>query len=156
MIKILEKDFLNDTFINKELASNISLKEKISFSNKNIYYFGNYNTDKLNLIKKKMIKNKKNLIRAIEKGIKFIVCGNSIEIFNNSFKKNDLNIYTSYNPSMFKKRRGNLKIKKGKENTYIKKVNNINKVIESSNFRYKNLICIANEKKINNIIKQSR
>lgn len=156
MIKILEKDFLNDDFINKELADNIKIKEKISFTKENIYYFGNYELDKLKIIKKKMIKNKKSLIKAIEKGIKFIICGNSIEIFNNDFKTNGLNIYTNYNPSIFKRRGNNLKIKNDKGNASIKTVNSINKVIASSNFRYKNLICIANEEKIDKIIKKSR
>ena len=42
MIKVIEKDLLNDNFINKNLTSNINKDERIYFSKNNIYYFGNY------------------------------------------------------------------------------------------------------------------
>lgn len=129
MIKILEKDFLKDNFIIKPFAENISLKDNIYFSKENIYYFGNYKEEHLNDIKNKIIKNKKRIINAIENNVTFIIHGNSIEIFNNSFKHNDINLFTAYN----KKRLFN----KNK----IVKIDNIKTGIDTLNFKYKNLLC---------------
>lgn len=129
MIKILEKDFLKDNFIIKAFAENISLKDNIYFSKKNIYYFGNYKEEHLKDIKNKITKNKKRIINAIENNVTFIIHGNSIEIFNNSFKHNDINLFTAYN----KKRLFN----KNK----IVKINNIKTGIDTLNFKYKNLLC---------------
>ena len=42
MIKVIEKDFLDDDFIIKPFTKNINLKDNIYFSKDNIYYFGNY------------------------------------------------------------------------------------------------------------------
>ena len=99
MIKIIEMEYLDDNFINTSFCKNISLNEKITFSKGNIYYFGNYKEDKIELIKKKLIKNRKNLLNAIQNNVKFIISGNSFEMFNNSFKPYDLNIYTNYSKS---------------------------------------------------------
>ena len=140
MIKILEMDYLDDKFINKSFSKNISLDEKIVFSKNNIYYFGNYKQDKIDLIKKKLIKNKKNILNAIENQVKFIISGNSYEIFNNSFKHYDLNIYTSYGKNKF--------------NNKIKIIDNLKNGIEGNSFKYKNLICIKDSNKINKIIKK--
>lgn len=129
MIRILEKDFLKDNFIIKPFAENISLKDNIYFSKENIYYFGNYKEEHLNDIKNKIIKNKKRIINAIENNVTFIIHGNSIEIFNNSFKHNDVNLFTAYN----KKRLFN----KNK----IVKIDNIKIGIDTLNFKYKNLLC---------------
>ena len=129
MIKILEKDFLKDNFIIKPFAENISLKDNIYFSKENIYYFGNYKEEHLNDIKNKIIKNKKRIINAIENNVAFIIHGNSIEIFNNSFKSNDINLFTAYN----KKRLFN----KNK----IVKIDDIKTGIDTLNFKYKNLLC---------------
>ena len=129
MIKILEKDFLKDNFIIKPFAENISLKDNIYFSKENIYYFGNYKEEHLNDIKNKIIKNKKRIINAIENNVTFIIHGNSIEIFNNSFKSNDINLFTAYN----KKRLFN----KNK----IVKIDDIKTGIDTLNFKYKNLLC---------------
>lgn len=129
MIKILEKDFLKDNFIIKPFAKNISLSDNIYFSKNNIYYFGNYKEKHLDDIKNKIIKNKKRIIKAIENNVTFIIHGNSIDIFNNSFKHNDINLFTAYN----KKRLFN----KNK----ITKVNNIKIGIDTLNFKYKNLLC---------------
>ena len=73
MIKVIEKDLLDDEFINKKLITNISKEEKIYFSKDNIYYFGNYTKEGLNIIKQKLLKNKNALKRAIENNIKFII-----------------------------------------------------------------------------------
>ena len=110
MIRVLEKDFLNDSFIQKVCTKNICLNDRMNFNNKDIYYCGNYSDDKIDLIKNKLLKNKKRIINAIENNAKFIVCGNSYDILNNSFNKSDLNIYTAYNKKMFKKRRNKLLI----------------------------------------------
>ena len=56
MIKIIEKEFLDDNFIIKPFASNININDNIYFSKENVYYFGNYKEDKLNIIKNKVIK----------------------------------------------------------------------------------------------------
>lgn len=154
MIKVLESSYLKDEFINKNLISNINLTDNISFSKDNIYYFGNYNEDNLELIRKKLLKNKKRIINSIEKGIKFIICGNSFELFNNQFNSKSLNIYTCYDSISFKKKFSKLKIKDKKNNYKIIKVNNLSKVISNANFRYKNLLCIKDEKNIDKIIKK--
>ena len=141
MIKIIEKDLLEDDFIIKAFTKNIELKDKIFFSKNDIYYFGNYKKDKLNIIKKKILKNKKSIINAINKGVKFIIHGNSIDIFNNNFNKNEFNLFTAYEKKDLKIKRKKLKVKKRKQNKYIV-VNNLKKGIDTLNFRYKNLICI--------------
>lgn len=154
MIKVLEKDFLDDEFINKQFISNISLNEKLTFNKNDIYYFGNYDDDYINFIKDKLYHNKKSMLNAIERNVKFIVCGSSCEIFNNHFKCNDINLFTLYNPSMFKYRFKKLKIRKEKNNINIKYVNSLDKVVNASCFRYKNLFCISSEKNIDKIIKK--
>lgn len=156
MIKVIEKDFLDDNFINKSLIKNISLHDKIFFSKENIYYFGNYKPDKLPLIKERLLKNKKRLINAIERNIRFIICGNSLEMFNNTFKKNNLNIYTAYCPYMFKRRLKKLTIKKQKNDMNLRTVDSLNKGIEGSNFKYKNFVCISDENLIDKIIKKTK
>lgn len=140
MIKIIEKDYLEDSFINTCFCKNICLNEKIIFSKDNIYYFGNYRKDKINLIKNKLIKNRKNLLNAIQNNVKFIISGNSFEMFNNSFKVSDLNIYTSYS--------------KNKYSNKIIYVDDLKKGIKGNIFKYKNLVCIENTNKINKVIKK--
>ncbi len=156
MIRVLEKDFLNDSFIQKVCTKNICLNDRMNFNNKDIYYFGNYSDDKIDLIKNKLLKNKKRIINAIENNAKFIVCGNSYDILNNSFNKSDLNIYTAYNKKMFKKRRNKLLILKDKINLNVKRINSLDKVIDDYNFKYKNLICIKDEFLLNKIIKKTK
>lgn len=129
MIKIIEKEFLDDDFIIKPFASNIKLCKNIYFNKEDTYYFGNYKEDKINLIKEKINKNKKRIIKAIENGTTIIIHGNSIDLFNNSFKACDINLFTAYDE---KKR---FKRKK------VKFVNDLNYGINSLNFKYKNLIC---------------
>lgn len=129
MIKVIEKDFLNDDFIIKPFTSNIGINDNIYFSKNNTYYFGNYKEDKLKTIKNKVIKNKKRIINAIENGTKFIIHGNSIDIFNNSFKATDINLFTAYDKKVFKK------------NSKFKNVFDLNNGIDTLNFKYKNLIC---------------
>ena len=96
MIKIIEKEFLDDNFIIKPFASNIKISENIYFKKDDTYYFGNYKKDKLNYIKEKINKNKKRIISAIENGTTIIIHGNSIELFNNSFKACNINLFTAY------------------------------------------------------------
>jgi len=153
MIKVLEKDFLNDSFIIKEFADNISIKDNFKFNSNNIYYFGNYKEDKLNTIKKKIINNKKSIKNAIEKGAKFIITGNSVSLFNNNFNINDINLFNLYNEKDFKRKNNKLRYKKKKKNNKIYLFNNLNS-ISYDNFRYKNLICISNINNINNVIKK--
>lgn len=145
MIKVLEKDYLDDKFIIKPFLYNIKIKENIFFDKKDTYYFGNYKEEKLDIIKQKVNKNKKRIINAIENGTKFIIYGNSINIFNNSFNHNNINLFTSYSENSFKNKFGKLVIKKKYKNKNIKVVENINKCITTENFRYKNLICIKKE-----------
>ena len=140
MIKIIEMEYLDDNFINTSFCKNISLNENITFSKGNIYYFGNYKEDKIELIKKKLIKNRKNLLNAIQNNVKFIISGNSFEMFNNSFKPYDLNIYTNYS--------------KSKHSNKIRYIADLKKGIEGNIFKYKNLICIKNTNKINKVIKK--
>ena len=137
MIKVFEKQLLDDEFIIKQFTSNISLNEK---------------DESLLKIKKKIIRNKKKIINAIENGVKFIICGNSCEIFNNSFDHKGLNLFTCYNPNNFKKKIKGIKIKEKYKDNKIKKVDNIKTAIPSENFLYKNLLCIKNEKIIENIL----
>ena len=127
MIKVLEKDLLDDDFIIKAFFKNIKLNQKINFNKDCIYYFGNYKENELEKIKRKITNNKKAIKKAVEKGVRIIIHGNSIELFNNSFNHKDINLFTYANN------------KKGKK---IIKVNNLDKVITYPNFRYKNLICI--------------
>ena len=100
MIKVLEQDYLCDNFINKQFVHNVKKEDKITFSKDDIYYFGNYTKEGLNIIRKKLLKNKRALKNAIEKGIKIIICGNSIEIFNNNFNTCDINLFTCYNQTI--------------------------------------------------------
>lgn len=125
MIKIIEKEFLDDNFIIKPFASNIKINENIYFKKDDTYYFGNYKKDKLNYINK----NKKRIISAIENGTTIIIHGNSIELFNNSFKACDINLFTAYDDKKLFKRKK------------VKFVNDLNYGINSLNFKYKNLIC---------------
>lgn len=145
MIKVIEKEYLDDNFIIKPFLHNMKINENISFDKKDTYYFGNYKDEKLDTIRKKVNKNKKRIINAIENGAKFIIYGNSINIFNNSFNHNNINLFTSYNKNGFKNKFGKLIIKKKYKNKNIEIVNNIKKCITSENFRYKNLICIKKE-----------
>ena len=147
MIKVLEKDFLNDKFIDNNFTSNIKLNDKLNFNKNNIYYFGNYDENYIDVIKEKLIKNKKSIIKAINNNIKIILAGNMKEIFNNEFNINGLNLYTCLNCKLRKK------IKNYKK---IKNINNIDKPFEEVNFRYKNLICVDNEKNILKILKKTR
>mgnify|MGYP003522758266 CR=1 FL=1 len=50
MIKIIEKEFLDDNFIIKRFASNKKKNENIYFKKDDTYYFGNYKKDKLNYL----------------------------------------------------------------------------------------------------------
>lgn len=154
MVVAIEKDLLNDCFIDKNFICNLSIEDKITFNKNNIYFFGNYEEDKLKYIKNKLIKNKKNIKRAIENNIKFIVTGNSYDIFNNSFKHDDLNIFTAYNKKMFKKKIRKIRIKKDKDNLNLKTVYSLEKGVNSKNFKYKNLLCIKRPDTINKIIKK--
>ena len=129
MIKIIEKEFLDDDFIIKPFASNIKINENIYFKKDDTYYFGNYKRDKLSYIKEKINKNKKRIISAIENGTSIIIHGNSIELFNNSFKACDINLFTAYDDKKMAKRKK------------VKFVNDLNYGINSLNFKYKNLIC---------------
>lgn len=129
MIKIIEKEFLDDNFIIKPFASNIKINENIYFKKDDTYYFGNYKKDKLSYIKEKINKNKKRIISAIENGTTIIIRGNSIELFNNSFKACNINLFTAYDgKKLFKRKK-------------VKFVNDLNYGINSLNFKYKNLIC---------------
>lgn len=101
MIHILEKDYLEDEFIIKEFTNNIKLKDKLKFNKNDIYYFGNYKKDKIDLIEKKLIRNKKAIINAVKKDIKFFIYGNSINLFNNSFNHKKLNIFNMYDNKIF-------------------------------------------------------
>ena len=129
MIKVLEKDYLEDKFIIKQFLYNIKIKENIFFDKKDTYYFGNYKEEKLDIIKQKVNKNKKRIISAIENGTTIIIHGNSIELFNNSFKACNINLFTAYDDKKLFKRKK------------VKFVNDINYGINSLNFKYKNLIC---------------
>ena len=140
MIKVIEKDFLDDDFIIKPFTKNINLKDNIYFSKDNIYYFGNYKQDKINDIKEKILKNKKRIINAIEHNITFIIHGNSIDLFNNSFKTKDMNLFTAYDKKTIKILFKKLKIKKRK-NKKIEKIYDLKKDIDTLNFKYKNLLC---------------
>lgn len=150
MIKVLEKDLLNDEFLIKDFTQNISLEDRIIFNKNDLYYFGNYKEDKLDIIKKKIINNKKNIKKAIENNIKFIITGNSIELFNNNFSVSDINLFNFYNEKSFKRKKNKLKFRKEKPSNKLLLFKNLNS-ISSDNFRYKNLICISNINAINKI-----
>lgn len=141
MIKAIEKDFLEDKYIHKEFIKNINIKDKLYFNKNDIYYFGNYTNDKLDIIRKKILKNQKNIIKAIENNVKFIIHGSSIKIFNNSFNKNEFNLFTAYDEREINIKRRKLKLKNKSSNKYVI-INNLKKGIDTLNFRYKNLICI--------------
>ena len=55
---------------------------------------------------------------------------------------------------MFKKRLKKLKIKKRKKSDELINVYDLKKSIPSTNFKYKNLLCINNEDDFNKIIKK--
>lgn len=154
MIIALEKKYLDDNFVEKYFLNNLNINDKLIFNKNNIYYFGNYKKENINIIKEKLIKNRKNIIRAIENNVKFIITGNSYDIFNNSFKPNNLNIFTSYNDKMFKNYINKLIIKKDKSNNKLLIINNLNKGINNKNFKYKNFLCVNNPKIIHNLIKK--
>lgn len=154
MVCALEKDFLEDKFIDCNFISNININDRIKFSNKNIYYFGNYNNDKINIIKRKLLKNKKKIINSIENGIKIIITGNSCELFNMSFKHdNSLNLFNCDNNIIKKKILSKHNTIKNNKDYNVKKINVLNNHIYG-NFTYKNLYFINNEKYINKIIKK--
>ena len=155
MIKAIEKDLLEDNFLNTSFINNISINDKINFNLNDIYYFGNYNRDKLNIIKRKINNNKYNIKKAVNRGVKFIITGNSIKLFNNNFNTNDINLFNLYNDSNFKHRRDKLKFKKLKSNYKIKHINDLNNA-NNSNFRYKNLICISDKITIDQVIKKTK
>ena len=140
MIKVIEKDFLDDNFIIKSFTDNINIKDNIYFSKNNVYYFGNYKENKIDIIKAKVLKNKKRIINAIENNVTFIIHGNSIDIFNNSFKTNNINLFTAYDKKSFKILFKKLKIRK-KKNRKISIIYDLKKGIDTLNFRYKNLLC---------------
>ena len=140
MIKVIEKDFLDDNFIIKAFTENISLKDNIYFSKENIYYFGNYKENKIDDIKKKILKNKKRIINAIERNVTFIIHGNSIDLFNNTFKKEDMNLFTAYDKKSFNITFKKLKLRK-KENKNLIKIDDLKKGVDTLNFKYKNLLC---------------
>ncbi len=144
MIKIIEKEFLKDDFILRTFTSNINIKDKIKFSKNDVYYFGNYDKNKLKEIEKKLINNKKNIINAVEKGVKFLIYGNSIDIFNNSFKPNKLNLFTCYDNKSLRIKKDKINLK-NKYSRYIKYINSLDEASNSINFRYKNLICFMNK-----------
>ena len=144
MIYALEKDYLKDDFIIKNYVNNININDKIKFNKEYIYYFGNYDKSYLKRIEKKLINNRKNIINAIEKGVKFLIYGNSIEIFNNSFKANKLNLFTCYDNKNLKLKRNKI-ILKNKYSKYIKHIRSLNEGSDNINFRYKNLICFNNK-----------
>ena len=139
MICVLEKELLEDNFIDKRFIKNINNEERILFNKNNIYYFGNYKKDSLNIIKEKLLKNKRNIINAIERNIKIIITGNSIDLFNNTFKYKDINLFTAYDKS---KR--------------FKLLNDLKKGLDTYNFKYKNLICFNDIKLINKLIKKTK
>ena len=144
MIKVINKEDLDDDFILRVYTDNIDINDKLTFLNDYIYYFGNYKESKLNIIEHKLIKNKKNIIKAIEKGAKFLIYGNSIDIFNNSFNHKKLNLFTVYDYKNVKFRKNKI-IFKNKYSNYIKNINSLNETSDSINFRYKNLICFNNK-----------
>src|SRR5574344_1189477 len=137
MIKVVEKDYLQDDFINKQFINNINIKDKITFSKDDIYYFGNYDEDKIKLIKKKLLSNKKSIIRAIKNDVKFIICCNSFDMFNNHFN----------NKAFIKINK--LLIRKHYKDNIINKIDNLDMVSDTNNFRYKNTYCLSNYKLIN-------
>lgn len=137
MIKVIEKKYLNDDNINIMLVDNIGINDKIIFNKNDLYYFGNYDKNKLPYIKRKINSNKNNIRNAVEKGIHFIITGNSYELFNNNFNYKDINLFNAYNKKAFSKKR----IKNKKSSRKIKEYTNLEE-IETDNFKYKNLICI--------------
>ena len=62
-------------------------------------------------------------------------------MFNNSFKPYDLNIYTNYN--------------KSKHSNKIRYIDDLKKGIEGNVFKYKNLVCVKDTKKIDKVISYS-
>ena len=140
MIKVIEKNYLNDNNINIMLVDNISINDKIIFNKNDLYYFGNYDKDMISFIKNKINNNKNNIRNAVEKGVKFIITGNSYDLFNNTFKCSNINLFNAYNKKMFKRKRIKLK----KTSKRIKEYNNLYN-IDNENFKYKNLICIKNK-----------
>ncbi len=155
MIKAIEKDLLCDSFLNTQFLSNIGITDKINFNLNDIYYFGNYDNDKIGIIKKKINNNKNNIKKAVNRGVKFIITGNSIKLFNNNFNTSDINLFNTYNDKSFKHKRHKLCFKKHKHNYKIKYINNLDNA-NNDNFRYKNLICINDKISIDDIIKKTK
>lgn len=155
MIRAIEKDLLRDNFLNNEFIKNMDVNEKMFFNLHDIYYFGNYDYNSLNIIKRKINKNKKNIKNAVNRGVKFIITGNSIKLFNNNFNTKDINLFNGYNDKDFKYKHNKLYFKKNKNTYKIKNINNLNNA-NNSNFRYKNLICISDNITIDKIIKKTK
>lgn len=157
MICVLEKDLLEDKFIDNNFINNININNRIHFDNNNIFYFGNYKKDKLNIIAKKLLHNKKNINNAIEKGIKIIVAGNSCDLFNNHFKTyKSLNLFNCCDSIVKRKLLKKQNKIKERNSTKIIVLDNLDKAIENDNFKYKNFCYIKSEKNINKIIKKIR
>lgn len=156
MIKVFEKDFLDDTLIKHYRASNIGIKERINFNSKDIYYFGNYQEDKLNKVRKKIIGNYKNIKRAIERKAKIIVTGNSCNLFNSTFKPGkSISLFIAYDPKKFRRAKLSRFIRINKvRKTEIKKIYSLDEIIDSENFSYKNLYYIDDSKNVNVAIKK--
>ena len=144
LIIAIEKDYLDDDFILKTYINNYNINNRLKFYKDYIYYFGNYKENKLKIIEKKLIRNKKNIINAIENGCKFLIYGNSINLFNNCFEHRKLNIFTVYDSKHIKFKKNSIKFKKKYSNN-IKYINSLNEVSDNINFRYKNLICFNNK-----------
>ena len=155
MIRAIEKDLLCDSFLNTRFLKNIDVNDKINFNLNDIYYFGNYDKDKLNIIRKKINSNKRSIRKAVNRGVKFIITGNSIKLFNNNFNTKDINLFNTYNDKSFKCRRRQILFKNYRKSNKIKYIDNLDNA-NNDNFRYKNLICINNKVTIDDIIKKTK
>lgn len=146
MICALKKKYLKDDFIETKLINNL---DNISFNKNNIIYFGNYEENKLEIIFKKLLKNKEKIIKALESGKKIIVTGNSCNLFNIAFKPNkSLNLFNCYDIKIKNNKLRKYKKISSIKNNKIQNINNLNEDINYSNFRYKNFIYISNNKNI--------
>ncbi len=156
MIKVFEKDYLDDTLIKNYRASNIGINDRINFNSKDIYYFGNYQQDKLKYIRKKLIRNYKNIKRAVERKTKIIITGNSCNLFNSTFKSgSSISLFVAYDPKRFKRAKLSRFIRINQvRKTEIKKIGSLNGVISSENFFYKNLYYIDDSKNVIDVIKK--
>ena len=155
MICAIEKNLLCDNFLNTQFLSNIGITDKINFNLNDIYYFGNYDNNKLHIIKRKINNNKESIKKAVNRGVKFIITGNSINLFNNNFNSKDINLFNTYNDKSFRYKRHKLLFRNDKVNNRIIRINNLNSA-HNSNFRYKNLICINYKTTIDKIIKMTK